>query len=151
MQNETAEQPIDPTQNYNPGDLTITDPTGRALPDDHPAVQNPQVGRPISRGDLTLPENQPLAEALASGDVRRRDLRQQVQDVGGTLPTETAPQPATATAPQPATATAPQPATPQQPTPQQPIAPTGPQPAQPVRGPQQPADTQPSNEPNPPA
>lgn len=58
MRNEPAGQSVDRTQNASPQDVTITDPVGNPLPADHPAVLNPQIGRPVSRGDLTLPENQ---------------------------------------------------------------------------------------------
>lgn len=67
-------QNVDP--NARPDDVTITDPVGNPLPADHPAAVNPQIGRPHSKGDLTLPENQEFAQALSQSEVRRRDVRQ---------------------------------------------------------------------------
>lgn len=110
MRNDEPQQPIDPTLNYRPEDVTITDPVGEPLPEDHPAVQQPQVGRPMSKGDLTRPENAELSAALAGGQTRRRDIRQQVWgEEQAAAPAAAAPAPnRPQTAPQAAQPAAPQ-------------------------------------------
>lgn len=127
------DQPTDPTQNYSPADLTITDPAGNPLPDNHPMVVNPQFGRPVSKGDLSLPENQELADALANQP--RREVRAAYGSPGPTTVAETAPMPTPARG----QTTPPPPAPPQTPT----------QPAPAPSQPSSPAPSGPENTPQP--